>query len=167
MDPSNLKRGDFVRLANGDIESVVTLDLADDYIMVSLTDGKRYTYQRQYIRVTGSSGITEIINPAPSVNSRNTTPAIWPEPITDRQPSADDADADGDIQYLNAGGWFCREFDPDDDYEEGWQHTPMWEPRELDKRARTIQELQAVVDECTNVDLETLTAAIELLGERE
>ena len=74
---------------------------------------------------------------------------------------------DGDIQYMNAGGWFCHEFDPDDDYEEGWQHTPMWTPRKLDKRARTIQGLQVAVDECTSVDLETLEAAIELLGGRE
>jgi hypothetical protein len=135
MDPSNLKRGDLVRLANGDIELVLT--------------------------------VTEIITPAPSVNSRNTPPAIWPEPITDRPPTADDADADGDIQYMNAGGWFCHEFEPGADYEEGWQHTPMWKPRELDRKTRTIQALQAAVDDRTGVDLETLEVAIELLAGRE
>ena len=161
IDPSNLKRGDLVRLANGNIESVVGVDQGDNRIMVYLTDGMWYTYQRE------NCDITETITPAPPVNPPDTLRAIWPEPITYRQPTADDADADGDIQYMNAGGWFCHEFDPDDDYEEGWQHTPMWEPRELDKRAKTIQQLQSAVDDCSGVDMETLFAAIELLGGRE
>lgn len=167
INTSQLHVGDSVRLVNGDIESVVTVDPDDDHMMIYLTNEKWYTHQGEWIGASENCDITEIITPSPSVNSRHIPPAIWPEPITDRQPTADDADADGDIQYLNAGGWFCHEFEPGADYEEGWQHTPMWTPRELDKRAQTIQELQAAVEDLTSVDLETIKAAIELLGGRE
>jgi hypothetical protein len=194
MDLSHLKVGDSVRLANGDIESVVTVDPDDDHMMIYLTNEKWYTHQGEWIGASENCDITEIITSSKPVqldslysgppfalvtrpdegviairyNDQLFTPAYaWPEPITDRQPTADDADADGDIQYMDAGGWFCHEFEPGADYKEGWQHTPMWTPREPDKRARTIQALQAAVEDLISVDLKTLTAAIELLGGRE
>jgi hypothetical protein len=62
------------------------------------------------------------------------TPAdAWPEPIRDREPTEEDADPCGAVQWLVDEGWILDDWNIDrtecDGWHQGWQHTSLWKPK--------------------------------------
>lgn len=51
----------------------------------------------------------------------------WPEPITDRKPTKEDADDQQLVQVMNhCGVWSWNRWEPAADTNAAWRHTPRW-----------------------------------------
>ena len=168
IDLSNLKVGDKVRLRNGAIRTVIAVDKSDQYLPIKLdcrntypwyfADGKYNEYSESDLDIIDTEPDLDdevyklptphfVITPGKGVvrikyAGKEFTPAdAWPEPITDRAPTEDDADEDGEIQRFTAGGWHCETLSNGFDHSEGWRHTPTWQPKP--KPAHTRDEVLA------------------------
>jgi hypothetical protein len=54
----------------------------------------------------------------------------WPEPITDRPPTAEDASEGGLVQFLDAAGrWGVCDWQEAAEVSPAWRHVPNWLPR--------------------------------------
>ena len=53
----------------------------------------------------------------------------WPDPITDRPPTKDDADDLGNVQGCYGGGWVLRNWETAAKLGVRWLHTPEWRPK--------------------------------------
>ena len=67
----------------------------------------------------------------------------WPEPITDRPPTKEDADECGFVQYLFCGKWNFDSWDNvAKNQQQAWFHTPRWRPmREPTPKERALKML--------------------------
>ena len=84
----------------------------------------------------------------------------WPEPITDRRPTAEDGDSSGFVQYLWGGKWDFTGWDYVAAQRYDWLHTPNWRPRPEPTRK---QKARALLD-AVSFDSEPFTAEeVELL----
>jgi hypothetical protein len=139
IDVSSLKVGDKVRLRSGLIRTVIAVDKDDEFLPIKLdSEGTSVWYFAEGKNYGDRDSELDIIDTEPELDDE---PAVrifhegteftpvdaWPKPITDRKPTEDDADEDGDIQRYSMGGWYCDKWDSD--APEGWQHTPMWKPK--------------------------------------
>jgi hypothetical protein len=95
----------------------------------------------------------------------------WPEPITDRPPTEEDADECGFVQYLFAGRWNYESWDNvAKNQQPAWLHTPRWRPEpEPTLKQQAIEILDAVFPSagCTSEQAETLRAALALIPEED
>jgi hypothetical protein len=113
---------------------------------------------------TVSATTNEVV--AITCDGKRFTPAdSWPEPITDRLPTKEDANEDGDVQLLDGDGdWMRHQWDdaskPDP---VSWARTSDWKPRPIDKKTLTIRDLMEAVRDGKYPDHDTLQSAIELL----
>ena len=99
-----------------------------------------------------------------TINDKRFTPAdSWPEPITDRLPTEEDANEDGDVQFLDSDGDWIRYPWNTPDIDLGWARTSDWKPRPIDKKTLTIRDLKEAMRDGENPDHDTLRSAIELL----
>jgi hypothetical protein len=99
-------------------------------------------------------------------NNKRFTPAdSWPEPITNRQPTKEDADGNGLIQVLDSDGdWMRRNWHCFIDYREcGWARTSDWDLAQLTKKTLTIRDLKEAMRDGEKPDHDTLKSVIELL----
>jgi hypothetical protein len=108
-------------------------------------------------------GVTEI-----TYDGRRFTPAdAWPEPITDRNPTQEDADENDCVQRLDVDGdWMTFEWTSIDVKRSntvGWARTAKWQPKPLDKKTLTIRDLKAALRDGSEPDDDTIQSAIELL----
>lgn len=68
---------------------------------------------------------------AMTIGDQHFTPAdAWPDPITDRSPTKEDADPDGNVQRLDSDGdWMRVDWDCSGLCEYGWARTSDWKPK--------------------------------------
>jgi hypothetical protein len=73
----------------------------------------------------------------------------WPQPITDRPPTADDADQDGYVQVLCGGTWQLWEWDVVISKVDTppWLQTPQWRPPAPSKREQALEDWGTLVSE--------------------
>jgi hypothetical protein len=84
----------------------------------------------------------------------------WPEPITDRLPTEDDADENGFVQYLGSSGWQVTHWHDTRRTKGGWLHIPNWRPK---PEPTPKQKARALLD-AVNIDSDRFTAEqVELL----
>jgi hypothetical protein len=123
---------------------------------------QRFPYQHTYIVSATTNKIVAI-----TCNGKRFTPAdSWPEPITDRLPTEEDANRNGEVMRLDDDGNWIR-YGWEDLREApacGWAKTSDWKPTPLDKKALTIRDLMEAVRDGKYPDHDTLRSAIELLG---
>lgn len=98
-------------------------------------------------------------------NGKRFTPAdSWPEPITDRSPTLEDANEVGDVQVLDSDGdWMRCPWDDISKPSLGWARTSDWKPRPIDKKTLTLRDLREALRDGESPDHDTLQSAIELL----
>jgi hypothetical protein len=94
------------------------------------------------------------------------TPAdSWPEPITDRSPTLQDANKNGEVMRLEDDGdwmrfnWTSVNSNP----KRGWAKTSDWKPTPLDKKALTLRDLKEALAAGNDPEPDTIQSAIELL----
>jgi hypothetical protein len=90
----------------------------------------------------------------------------WPEPITDRPPTEEDADECGFVQYLFAGRWNYESWDNvAKNQQPAWLHTPRWRPEPestLKQRARALLNAVSIHSEpFTAEQVELLRQVVE------
>jgi hypothetical protein len=84
----------------------------------------------------------------------------WPEPITDRRPTAEDGDGNALVQYLWRGKWDFASWRYIAAQRYDWLHTPNWRPRPEPTRK---QKARALLD-AVSIHSEPFTAEqVELL----
>jgi hypothetical protein len=103
-----------------------------------------------------------------TINGKRFTPAdSWPEPITDRCPTSEDADENGQVMRLtNDGDWVRSGWDRIKHFPACsifWARTSDWKPRPIDKKTLTIRDLKEAMRVGESPDRDTLQSAIELL----
>jgi hypothetical protein len=88
---------------------------------------------------TVSATTNEVV--AITCNGKRFTPAdSWPEPITNRQPTKEDADENGLVQELDSDGdWVRYLWDRVSKPDLGWARTSDWKPRPIDKDVITLK----------------------------
>lgn len=62
----------------------------------------------------------------------------WPKPITDRRPTEEDGDKQGNVAISDVGFFYLRHWATAAEYGCPWLHTPGWQPRP----EPTLQKLQ-------------------------
>jgi hypothetical protein len=73
----------------------------------------------------------------------------WPELITDRPPTEEDADECGFVQYLFVGRWNCESWENvAKNQHQAWLHTPRWRPK---PEPTPKQKARALLD-AVNID---------------
>jgi hypothetical protein len=87
---------------------------------------------------------------------------LWPEPITDRPPTEADGDGQGWVMIVNDGVW--RPWHWADVGDQGWLHTPRWQPRQPSLQDQAIEALDRA---CTasDEDRALIRRALEQAGE--
>jgi len=93
----------------------------------------------------------------------------WPEPITDRPPTEEDADKNGWVQTWDEHGHIDL-FDYRHTNGLPWLHTPRWRPKpEPTLKQQAIEILDTVFPfaGCTSEQAETLRAALALIPEED
>jgi hypothetical protein len=92
----------------------------------------------------------------------------WPEPITDRPPTEEDADECGFVQYLFCGKWNFDSWDSvAKNQHQAWFHTPNWRPKPEPTLKQQAIEILDTVFPCTPEQAETLRAALDLIPEED
>jgi hypothetical protein len=80
------------------------------------------------------------------------TPAdAWPEPITDRKPTEEDADSHGDVQWLDCdGALWVRYSWLDENNFKGWARTSDWKPKPPSKKQQALAAFDKLLEHCTD-----------------
>jgi len=98
---------------------------------------------------------------------------LWPTPITDRPPTAADADERGNVQYLANGTWYlangtwqAADWEVAASHAWPWLHTPRWQPRQPSLQEQAIaaadEALQPANLSFTLQNADRLVAALSL-----
>lgn len=87
----------------------------------------------------------------------------WPEPITDRRPTKEDADDNGMVQYLSGSVWDWAKWKRVAEAKYDWLHTPNWRPKPKPTLKQQALEIVNCVFPCTPEQAETLLAALALI----
>ena len=93
---------------------------------------------------------------------------LWPEPITDRPPTEEDADDRCLVQVLHhCGTWGWDGWNSVAAKSRPWFHTPRWQPRQPSLQEKALAALEEVEkrvgDRLNNFDL--IRRALEQAGE--
>jgi hypothetical protein len=71
---------------------------------------------------------------------------LWPEPITDRPPTEEDADGESCVQVIRKGRWDWVSWPCAVANNYSWQRTPHWQPRQPTLQEQALKDLYDIKD---------------------